>query len=316
MEQLMKQLLNLNILIFFTFLFSTCTRNKNFNYHDELIHESKILENNHVHKITETRVELDTLGNPDWKRIETIKFFNDKGLNVKLLTPRYIIEWTGGKAIKGKLFLSPRGSIHTYRYAGYTDTIYREYNRFSKLKKEIEISHEENGRLFSPVIYEYAYNNNGNLISTCRTLENLPISCLYMEYKYGDDGQIILRKDSSDYLPSGVTMSYEISKPFEYKYDDNRNLIFNGLNIFNLDEKGNVLDRIPTRISPNAGVKRKFDSQGNLIEELSTYFNLQEHKVMEQDEKTYYKYNDKNLIIEKKIISKNRIKRLFKYEYE
>ena len=185
-------------------IFLSCKQERKFNYHDFASKDKEIISKNHVMKSIETKIIYDSIGDVILKRIEKISFFNSNGLCEKEIIPRYEV-----KSSRIDYINLP---VETSTFLGFNDTIYYEFNNQGQLTKSKESTYDNNGKIYLQ-INELTYNKNGDVISDCTQAENYEIQCIYSNYVYGNDKQIISRKDSADFK-----IEWDLSKPFKVSH--------------------------------------------------------------------------------------------------
>lgn len=295
----MRHQINSYLLFWVFLIFLSCNRQRKFNYHDEISDNKEIIARNHISKSTEIQIKYDSASNPIWKRVERINFFNEKGLCVKQIEPKYDIKFkTTGEDIH---------AVESSNYLGFSDTIYFEFDDLGHLIKKVESTFDHSGLNYHKKT-EFIYDVNGNVISDCTHPEDAEIQCIYSDYVYGSDMQILSRKDSTDF-----EIEWDLSKAFQYQYDDSNNLVFDGNYKYILDKSANTIEMIPQR-KYFGGIKYSFDEKHRKIKETRIY--EVGGKWKESGEITYYKYDAKDLLIEKKILVNDKMKYLVNYNYE
>lgn len=286
-----------SLLLLIILILVSCTNQKKYNYHDNISHDQSAIAKIGISKSTETKIQNDSNGNAIWKRVEKYRFFNEKGLCIKEIKPAYEHKFSDFKDMIG---------VETINYLGFSDTIYNEYDKVGHLIKRTESTFDYKGNNYNKTT-EFKYNGNGNLTSECTRAENSEIQCIYSEYKYGSDKQIISRKDSTDF-----EIEWDLSKPFDYKYDEERNLVYDGKYLYVINKAAKTIEMIPKR-KFYEGIKYSFDKSSRKIKETRTFEVEQNWK--EGDETLFFKYDSRELLVETKVIIKGKIKYLLNYTY-
>jgi hypothetical protein len=99
-----------------------------------------------------------------------------------------------------------------------------------------------------------------------------------------------------------------------YYYDNARNLVNDGNYKYVLDKNGKVLEKIPQQ-PLWIGSKVTYSKEGKKIKETEFFFDDNTNKIEEARE-VHFKYEQKGLVKEKKILQENKKNYLLKYEYE
>lgn len=296
------------LILIFLSLLSSCDSKQNLeNFFDkEGEKQRQILAANHITKKTEILIRNDSLKSINL--IEKILYFNDHGLCTLAVSPHYEYRQSLKKG-KGPVSIDDLEiDGRTNNYLGFNDSTFYEYDKSYRLIKIVNVYQENlNSKFRNETVIEY--DEHGNEVSSCFSTETTPISCEYRVYDYSKNGKIVSRKDSFDY-----EVYLDFSKPHIYKYDKSGNLTFDG-DEYIYDDQGRVIEILPY-YSQYSGKKIKYDNEGRKIEEIQTHY-PNDRKVLQVAKPViYYKYDSRNLIVEKKEVSGGKVLSLTKYHYE
>lgn len=162
-------------------------------------------------------------------------------------------------------------------------------NKFNHENKLIESTHLSDNKIGA--IYEFKYDDNGNLISEHRTYPKDYANEDITSYKYDENNNIIEMVTKTSVLKD----SYSSYRKLVFKYDNKNNKIYES----KADENGK------TGIS----IEFKYDNNNNIIEEVNSY----------KDEKrfiTKYQYNEDKLTEEKRLNTDGSIEWTISYDYD
>jgi hypothetical protein len=258
--------------------------------------DKEILSENKIKKITEYKIGLDKNGDSRWKRVESIKFYNQNGLIVMGIFPKYTMvvpQKKGGMTIDE---LSNIQLFETNLPTGEIDTIFYTYDQ----RENLTLIKDRYNKTINK------YDSNNNIIEKCFYSEILETVCHFHKYKYNSQKKIISKIDS--FGVSSYNKGYRQPNIYStFKYDKNFNIIFDGKysKIYNMK---NQLISISIGDGSKFKISYFYDDLGR-INQLNGDENYQTN--------TYFFYNDQNLVQEKKTLDKNgKLKKLFKYEYK
>lgn len=286
---------------------ASCRQSTPVNYHieSEVNHAIKA---GGLFKRTEYKILHDNEENAVWKLVEQIRYYDNDGKCIKIVIPTYKKEYKNGKAptLTQLLYDTDYRSV---KLLDKTEEISFEYDEMGrKVKRIMSFSNARLKQSETIEVITYTYDKEGNHTSTCYEITNSPIDCYYSTYVYDKTGKISIRKDSSDQDATVFT--------FTYIYDEDQNLINDGQYEYVLDNKGNLIKKMPLIPFQIDGFRATYADDGSKISERQLYFNESTKKAEESKTVVYFKYNPDNLLIEKKSMKDGKLGVLYKYEYE
>ncbi len=191
------------VLIILPILFLVISCDKKFQKHYNLFDRDDrayILKNN-ISEITEYEIGLDTSGNSLWKRISTIKLYDNKGNLIKTISPGYYTKPWPKSSPEGMLMdVISYYSImsETNIPNGKVDTTYFDY--------------DDNGNLLSSkneFLITYKYDINNNEIERCVSSEYTETICNFKKFVYDENQRIKYIIDSSGVRASRDGRKYD-----------------------------------------------------------------------------------------------------------
>ncbi|MGI6677865.1 MAG: RHS repeat domain-containing protein [Dehalobacterium sp.] len=305
------------LFIFFLILFSCTHKKSNESYDPFERQEKELMSLNSVKEKIQIEIGLDTAGNSLFSRIINIRTYNKDGLIISSIRPQYKkreFKNTENLDVFEELKLLSSAMNETDIPIGINYTTYYTYNKDGYLIKE---DIEEYG---SNITVTYKYDKYGNKIEREVTPTLGQNYYQYMEYQYDKNGRIIFRKDSTNEMGMVKGRYYApIINTSYYKYDEKGRIIYDGKynRTFNA---ANQLIEISYGKDIIKNEKFTYDSNGNRTSRtIFTFYDLDQDLSKQQnnyDTKTYYYYNEKNLLIEEKTLDdKKYLIRLYNYEY-
>jgi YD repeat-containing protein len=259
--------------------------------------QKELLRKNKTKQITESKIGLDKNGNSRWKRIESVTYYNQSGLIVMGIFPKYSMNVPANKGGMTIDELSNFQYFETNFPTGEIDTVLYTYNQLENLTS---IKDRNTKTLFK-------YDSYNNIIEKCYKSELYETVCHYTKYTYNNQNKIISKIDS--FGVSSFNKGYK--KPNIYsklEYDKNLNVIFDGefKKIYN--ENNQLISFYYTRDLSRGKVFYYYDN-GVRLNHITGDENYQTD--------TYLYYNYQDLVQEKKTLDKNgKLKSLLKYEYK
>lgn len=289
----------ISVMLFYLFFTTSCNRIQNDKYDLFEDHEREIVLKHKISKINEILIGLDSLGIPLFKRIEKIKFYNKEGLLSMEIEPLY--EKKPDPHENDPLYILKQ-SFYKHTYAtnipkGESYIIIYEYDKLGNLTSKKELNS----------LTTYKYDTNNNCIERCIKYGIGETNCKYSIFKYNSDNQIITKLDSFSMHSIQNGRKWNTSnRKFVYEYDKSGRVIYDG-------EARRVFN------DQNQLIEVKFDGdQGTII---SFFYDKDGHRVKQtRPEKylanTYFLYNEKGLLSEKKILDINKtLVELKRFEY-
>lgn len=310
-----KKLFVFTILIIVTISITSCNTNnkKTFDLFERK--EQEIALENGISQISEIEIGLDTAGNSLWKRTNQIKYYDDKGLLVKVIRPLYFTK-TWAKSSSG-LGMTLDEMSYNMRMSetnipnGKVDTTFYSYD-----DKENLIS------IKGKYLTTYKYDEHNNEIEKCISAEYYETVCHSKKYSYNENGDIISRIDSSGARSSsrGRKINIPTNKIF-FKYDKEGRIIYDGefKRIFN--DKGQLV-KMTDSIEGNK-YAFTYDNEGKRVTETFTLIVSKSWdsknvltNVKTSTTKKYFYYNEKGLLKQEKQLDENdKLISLKNYEY-
>ncbi len=269
------------------------------------------IKKNKVKMQKEFRVSLNSIGGANWKRLETVKVFNEHGLCIMEVNPHYkSLEIDPVEIRKKNLsLLDALSNNKTNIYLGINDSTFYEYDNKNNKIKEVKRTYNDEGIMFNDEIITHKYDNNGNEVEFCLTSEMSETMCKYFAYKYIDGNRIAKSYDS---INSPINGRFIVNS-YKYEYDAEGNVISDG--VFKYKFRDEKLLSIKSGLLYDVF---EYSKNGNLLADI-TYCDVHSDQLTKNDKPcTYfiYQYNDNGLVNEKKNLQDNKVKEVFKYEYD
>ena len=300
---------------------SSCNKNLQKKYNLFENDNSEYILKNNISEITEFKIGLDTSGISLWKRIKSIKIFNNKGLLIKTINPGYITAPFPKSSSEGfsideiNYYLSMN---ETNIPNGKVDTTYFDY--------------DENQNLLSTkneFLITYKYDTNNNEIEKCVSSEYNETVCNFKRYVYDENQRIKYCIDSSGVRASRDGRKYNLpTKKSIFKYDKNGKVIFDGEYNRVFNENG-MLISISKFDSDNKSIINKYeftyDTYNRKVSETFTQqvssswdpkTNITSNRKTSSIRKYFY-YDAKGLLKQEKTLdNKDKLISLVNYEYK
>ena len=143
---------------------------------------------NKVQTIVSRKVGLDTLGNSIWERVDGVEYYNNIGLKIMTLIPKYF----PGPEIKtppGGLSLEQLSNFRVSESnipTGIVDTTFYEYDKNENLSM-----------IRNEFLTQIKYDQYDNWVEKCFSSKFREDMCNYRTYEYDGNGKIIYHLDSA-----------------------------------------------------------------------------------------------------------------------
>lgn len=287
----------------------SCTRTEGQTYDRFENHERDIIHKYNISQKIIFKIGLDTSGNSLWKRTEGIEFYNKEGVLTLSLNPRYLSRDPFPQRKSGEgMSLDELSNIEylteTNIPNGNIDTTFCEYDDHHNLTSRRQNNH----------ITTFKYDIHNNCIETCWKSEYSESNCNYCDFEYNKENQIVEKLESYGTRSNnrGIKVVNPIKKSY-YQYDKLGRIVNDGEYVRFFNDK-NQLSEVSS-IDNKARYDKflfYYDKYGLRIKE--TW--IESCKDYNRISDTFFYYNDKGLLIEKKILNEsNRLLKLERYEY-
>ncbi len=318
----------MRIIVVSLFFFASCTAKVNSKYtidhFDEQDYNPEMIKKNKV--ISRSLFEIIYLNDSyTTKKLKSISYFNDEGFCSLKVIPQYYkvkvdtSEFDKLSALE-KLFRAREveGNIPN----GLFDSTFYLFNEKGQL---IKIDENKTNSLINSYTYssiELKYDKSNKLISLCTGSGNSEILCTYTRYNYDKNGKV------ESLIDSFAEVSFLRNNPGarlrKFLYDVNGNVEFDGFNHYLYDDHNRISKKyiISDSVNIENMVENLYDSKGNCVKRNYIdagnidYDDLNKKRIFHYDTISVYKiYNEENLLIEKKEISKTQLQNLYKFDY-
>lgn len=298
-------------LILLTIVLLSCVNSNSERYDVFEIHEKDIVRKNKISQISKIEIGLDMDGQPLWERLSLTKFFDQQGNLIKEIIPKYLtrtyIEPPEGLSASEKWRFALNMNRTNIPIIGYGDTISYTYDTNGNLLTKKE------GQLIS----RFKYDKYNNPILECFTYNETV--CNTKKYEYKKNGQIVSRVDSfgvSSREKVGnrlLETSNGYKKKFDYIYDDNGRLIFDGERFRTFNKRGQLI-QVKVFFSTEEYREGKkasrtydflYDDSGKRICEIFT--RVVSSSGHTETTRKYFYYNEKGLLFQEKELNEDDI---------